>query len=287
MIPDPNSASLSSAFSMQKRRNVIVFSIVLGLALVGVVVYAMKATGVVGASANVASGKSLQAQGATPDARMLQAQGSNAQSVLAMPGQSQGQVLQQGAQLPPGMPADILAYLKHVEKCESMKGEVARQQLAQLAILQTKAGTFGAGMGMEDMINQIDDKNDKDPRDYIKEEAKHIPVDWNALSRYFRSVRPPRECEKLALNFEHATGELSGVYTDIIETVNASFSNTSNPQEAIAKLQGIKSNHRTDIDDQYLAADKEVAVICNRYNVRKWFSIAPDVNLGGVLGAQK
>jgi hypothetical protein len=284
MTPQQPPVPISDAFALQKRRNVIAFSIVLGLALTGAVVYAVKATGALGASAETAGNKSLQARGAVPDATLLRAQGANTQSVLAAPGATQAPVMQQQAQAPAQMPADVLAYLKHVEKCEQMKAEVARQQLARLAVLQTKASTFGAGMGMEDMINQVDDKNDKDPRDYIKDQSRHMPADWDALSRYFRSVRPPRECEKLALSFDKATSELSGVYSDIIEVVNSSFSDTANPQGAIAKLNAIRSNHKVDIDGEYSTADKEVAVICNRYNTRKWFTVAADVGLGGVLG---
>ncbi len=287
MIPNPMPGSLIDAFSVQKRRNVIVFSVVFALSLVGALVYGLKAGGIIGARGDQASGKTLQASGVQPDGRILTARGQDTAAVFATPGRAQAPVLQQPAAAAPGMPQDVLDYLRHVEKCENFKAQLARKQEAQLMVLLTKAQGLGAGSGLEDIINQEESKNDKSPTEFAKTQSKDLPLDWDSLLVYFRSVRPPRECEKLALNFAHATGEVAGQFRDIMGMLDAGPDGIPNPQDMIAKLNGLKADHKKDIDDRYSVADGEVGAICQRYNTRKWFTVERNPGSGGLLGGMR
>jgi hypothetical protein len=187
--------------------------------------------------------------------------------------------MQQGATAPLGMPADVLAYLRHLEKCENAKVEISGDQSAEVKVLMTKMQALGAGMGMMNPYDQSGDDKDVEPADYAKGKILDFRPRWQRLLDYFRSVRPPRECEQLAYDFDRATGEVPGMMGDLSDILNGQL----DPAAALKKLEKFQNSSYSEIDRYYGRADEKLGQICQKYNTSKWFNIKTDVGGGSLL----
>lgn len=183
----------------------------------------------------------------------------------------------------PVMPADVEAWLKHLEECEKRKVEIAGDQTAEAMVLIPKMQALGAGMGMMDPIDQSSDNpGDKDPGSYAKGKVEDFRPRWDELIQFFNSVPPPEECKPLAADYERALGEVPGMMGDIGDVLNTV---SSDPSAALQKMKKIQGGSYGDIDRYFARSDQKLGTICQKYDHSKWFNIKTDVSGSTPLSA--
>lgn len=225
----------------------------------------------------------------------LSKQGQRAPDVLARQSALPPPTLaKQGVAPPPAlekerlrMPADIRAYLEHVERIERKRADLSKRCLGTLfAVLP--AAQQGLGLqGLKDLVAGAQDpENAPEPKtgvDEVKERAGTMRGQWDALNREFASVAPPAECAGLADSYGRTLRETGAEISDILDTVATA---SDDPSKAVAGLEAMKGQSKG-IDQTGTQADREVGRICDKYETRKWFGISSDFGAGGdLLGMQ-
>lgn len=262
---------MQSDFDSQRRKGMIVASIVAGVVVV------------LGAFAGFKAFGNLGAQGGSPDPS-LQVSGRGPKQVLQVNSKLPAPVLNKGDErkAPLTMPADVLDWLKHLERCEAMKIEITGDQQAEAMTYLTKLNTLGAGIGLTDPYDQSSDgEEDKGPETYTKGKILDMRPRWMELIRFFNSKKPPAECLPLANDFNQAIGEIPGMAGDLADVLN---SVSSDPQAALQKVQKMKNQSNGGIDRYFARADEKLGRICKKYDTNKWFNIKTDIG-GGMLSS--
>ncbi len=269
--------AVAADFEAQKRRTRWTAAGIGAAALVAAL-FGAKALGILrlgGAS----SDPGIRIAGKGP-ASALQMPGNVAPPPLQLPGRSDPPPLQQAA-VRKQMPADVEAWLKHLEKCEREKVTISGDQMAEALVLMQKMQALGAGMGMMDPYDQSQGGDeDKSPGDYAKGKVMDFRPRWQQLVDFFNSVPPPDECKPLAADFNRALSEVPGMMGDIGDVLN----NVSNdPSKALQEANKLKGGSYGDIDRYFARADQKLSDICSKYDHNKWFNIKADVSGGSPL----
>jgi hypothetical protein len=266
-------ASLQQDFDAQRRRNTTIGAIVGAIALLVAVFFGVRAF------------NNLRAQAGTPDRNVLNAPAKGPNRVLEARGTNGPPVLNKNDSkpVPLTMPPDVLAWLKHLEKCEAMKVAISGDQAAEVSVMMQKMGVLGAGMGLMDPYDQSQEgEGDKEPSGYAKGKILDLRPRWEQLITFFNSVPPPAECKPVADDFNRAIGEIPGMMGDLADVLNTA---ASDPQNALKTVKKLQNTSYGDIDRYFGRCDQKVSQICNKYNMNKWFNIKTDVLAGGMMGA--
>ncbi|MGE0001878.1 MAG: hypothetical protein AB7F50_04005 [Fimbriimonadaceae bacterium] len=213
--------------------------------------------------------------------------------------QTPGDALRSGAEVPPPvlrtegspgialedrqktMPADVRAWLEHLERAERRRVSLATDQLsAAMVSLATLQGLGGAEKMLQDLLT--DDPTGPDPEPPttgVVEDAASGESDWRALRKEFDQLPPPAECVPIRNAYVRALAETAAM---IAEIRGAIASASSDPQAAIAALNKLKGTSSGRIDVAAGEADRGVGEVCSRYSTPKWFSVNEDVG-GGAM----
>ncbi len=274
----PRPAGVAADFEAQRRRNRLMV-VGAGAAALVAAFFGARAFG-------------LLRLGASSPKPALQVRAEGPGASLQLPARVAPPNLQVGASRKQ-MPADVEAWLKHLEKCEKEKGEISSNQIAQAMVLTQKMQALGAGIGMLNDSGQLDPGSDdnKEPGAYAKDKVLDFRPPWDRLVAFFNSVPPPEECKPLASDFNRALGEVPGTMGDLANLFNSA---SSNPTEALKQANGMKNGSAADIDRYFGSADVKLGAICSKYDAPKWFEIKSDVggsplsmfgNVGGASGS--
>lgn len=264
--------ALQQAYDTQKKRNLIIAAIVGVIALIVLIFFGLKASGALGIS------------GTNPQSKLLSSNGSLGGPVMSKLGNLTPPVMEQNAQKPPDvqMPDDVYNWLKHLEKCEAMKVEIAGDQAADVQLWMQKFQVLGPGMSMMDPYDQSSDNpEDKAPGSYASGKIKDMRPKWDELLTFFRSVPPPQECVPIADDFDRAIREIPGMMGDLSDVLNAA---DTDPNDAMKRVKKMQNGSYGDIDRYFDRCDQKVGAICMKYKTNKWFNIKGDVVAGGMMG---
>lgn len=187
---------------------------------------------------------------------------------------------------PPGakMPADIEAWLRHLQKIEQRRQRLTMRQLGEM----TAAMASFQLSGIESLIEEVttdpmgETEGNTQPADRAKSTLEDVRAEWRTLIQDFGSVAPPEECIPIRQQFDTALGETSGMISDLTEVLEQA-ANGGNPQELVGQLSLMKGSSKN-IDKAGEQTDALVQEICDKYETRKWFDIASDIGTGGLLG---
>lgn len=219
----------------------------------------------------------LQALGLAPSPPVLQV--------------SRGQtppLIQAGVRPGKTMPADIRAWLEHLERVEQHRVEVARKQLTEIAVAGTLAKVGGADEYLRSLAG-LDDPGSQEPQqphESLKEQVEAMRRAWAELVAELNKPPPPPRCATLALDYERMLRETRGMIFDVIQILSDPMGDQSQQADLIARLAQLKGKSKSRIDDVGRRCDRELGAICDEFETRKWFSIAEDIGGdSGILGA--
>ena len=202
--------------------------------------------------------------------------------------QPQGPTIQVGDK----MPADVRAWLLHLEKTEQQRHQMTTTQLSSLMTQLT--GLSGGALNdlTAEAYGEESTGQNYDPqkREALKGETEAKRTSWRSLNQFFNSKQPPAECVPIKNSYEQCLGETSAMMMDILAQLEKS---QEDPQGAINALMGMMGTSAGKIDVAAKQSDGLVGQVCHKYDTYKWFSISGDIGgglglglggLGGMLG---
>lgn len=179
------------------------------------------------------------------------------------------------------MPADVRAWLEHLERTERKRVAMATDQLSSAMVtLATLQGLGGAEKILEGLLTEDPAGSDpKPPTADVASGAAEGEAQWRSLRTEFDTLPPPTECVPVRNAYVRALSETASMIGEIRGLVASA---SSDPAAAIAALNKLKGTSSERIDVAAGEADRGVGEICARYDARKWFSVNKDVG-GGPL----
>jgi hypothetical protein len=234
--------------------------------------------------AALSSGNSQQALS------LMQATGSNSAPTMqtAPPTQPPPTMQAQSAPATPilesakGMPDDVRNWLEHLHRTEDTRIALAATQLqdAVKTLVGLQAGDITHGLDDEDNSSQEAEKKKHDERAQgVGNNIGNMQQAWKTLLSAFDSVPTPAECVAAKRNYDQVISQTGSMIMDIVAQIRAS---TKDPQAAVSALTAMQGKSKSQIDVPARATDQNVATICRRYDVTKWFDIQGDVGGGSM-----
>ncbi|HUV05402.1 MAG TPA: zinc ribbon domain-containing protein [Armatimonadota bacterium] len=195
--------------------------------------------------------------------------------VPPLPGAPQPSVLKTDVKNPPldikkqekpAPPADVVAYLEHLKRVEKMRQDVTAKELNDLVAkapdLIAKAFPFDE-----------DFEESTAPRE-LTGQASRYTQEWQQISAYFLSARPPGACAVLAGKYYDAMREFIVFMGKFQEATN---------KLDLAKLKDIKRD-QVSVDERLDASDQELGRVCDQYGIEKSFAIRSDTGQTPITG---
>ncbi len=193
-------------------------------------------------------------------------------------------VTQAAAEVPPEMPPDVLEWLKHLERVEGLRKDMATRQIAGLLTsLAMLSGVGGTEEIMRGLLDGDDNALEQTPSQEVSDQASVKRNEWRLLIEDFDSLPPPTECVPIRNAYAQAIGETKIMIVEVLDAISQAG---DDPKLAITSLQKLKGTSAARIDTAARQTDDLVREICDRYRKRKWFDVTADIggNMGGVLG---
>lgn len=181
------------------------------------------------------------------------------------------------------MPAHILDWLKHLERCERRKVDIAGAEMSSIGVLSAFGSIGGIRPGD---FNDPEAAIDKMPGKEEHEKTESFAAQWDELIGFFDSKPAPNECLPIRNSYDQHIGEVKaylGQIRDIFASLGTDSENIELMQQKLEQCRRMLQDNKSAIDVAGKDADKEVQAICDKYGVRKWFSINSDVG-GGLSG---
>ncbi len=190
--------------------------------------------------------------------------------------------LMQAAPTDTPMPADVRAWLEHLQRIEAKRAAMTADQIGDMLVFMTGLQSSKVTDAIAGILGEDDELGTPKPTasENLTNKADETRSAWRALMEEFRRMPPPAECVPIATSYDETLGETSAMMVEILEALEGS---QENPQAAIAALTKMQGTSATRIDTIAKDADRRLGEICDRYKTRKWFSIASDVG-GGMMG---
>jgi hypothetical protein len=179
------------------------------------------------------------------------------------------------------MPADVRAWLEHLERIERQRVAISQRQLGAMMVELATAQGAGAAEALRALANPDPDAPESaPPAERFGGRIETLKAEWRLLVEEFNSLPPPRECAPVRNDYDQALRETGAMMLDVLDAIEMA---STDPAGAVQKLTAMKGTSARRIDAAAESADRGVSEICERYGVRKWFTITGDVG-GGLLG---
>ena len=166
----------------------------------------------------------------------------------------------------PGPPVEVVAYLEHLKRVEKMRQDVTAKELNDLVAkapdLIAKAFPFDENF-----------EESSAPRE-LTGQASRFTQEWQQISAYFLSVRPPEACRLLASRYYDALREFV-IFMGKFQEATGKLD--------LAKLKDIKRD-QVSVDQKLNGADQELAQVCNQNGMEKTFTIQSDTGQTPITG---
>jgi hypothetical protein len=177
------------------------------------------------------------------------------------------------------MPADILAWLQHLERTEAERNRISHSQIGAVSAALAKMSLGGAEKMLGELLGGDDQAPIQTPTQDVANSISAKQQEWDQLQAFFQSVPPPPACISIAQNYGQA---LAGTRQMMLELLTAIARADQSPEQAIAALSAMRGSSSERIDRAANEADNGLAAICAQYDAPKWFSVKGDIGTGAM-----
>ncbi|MCH8978407.1 MAG: hypothetical protein IH945_04085, partial [Armatimonadetes bacterium] len=159
------------------------------------------------------------------------------------------------------MPADVRAWLEHLERTEDERVRLSKKQLGDM--MAQMMGMAMGGSAVRDQLAELSGEEPKgagqnyDPsqRSQVESDTQDLRRSWRELNTYFNSAQPPRECVPIKNAYEQCLGETSAMMLDIMGALEESH---GDPTGAIGTLMQMMGTSEAKIDVAAKLSDRQV-----------------------------
>ncbi|MGQ9882138.1 MAG: hypothetical protein ACUVSV_14975 [Armatimonadota bacterium] len=188
--------------------------------------------------------------------------------------QAQAEAPQQEPQKSP--PADIIDYLKHLQRIEAQRQAMQRDLTP----------AFNAFVNAVAMRATIDEQEMQQRMSAVQQAPQDYSQKWGQLSQLFESRTPPPACQPLHESYRKMLASTIAYTTKVYLALQQAQTDPNAALQALSQMQGTAS---TDVDAQILQANYELQQILDKYDLRRYFPgfvISGDggLNLRSILG---
>jgi len=244
----------------------------IGAAIILLLLFGLKATGVLNFGQKPPDLSTLTARGQLPNTNLLSAEGKGSKPSL------------QATQIT--MPKDLYDWLEHLRRCEQKKEAITGEQNQQLRELQSEMQGADGLTSAEDVQKMSDpDYNSFPTLDKATAMLNQLQPDWVALKKRFDSVPPPEECKPIAQAYDDGLQSIIDTFASIEKIVGGiDLTSKGSIQGSADDVKDIGLHHRRGIDGNFEDTDNLVQDICDKYQTRKWFKIDAHGGSAGLMG---
>lgn len=264
----------TGALVAKKQRNAVLLSIAVVITVLAAFA-GMAASGLIKIG-GAAPPPGLSAKAGATDS-MLTRPGDEPEAMLTRPAEEKAPALVESG--PISMPADVRAWLEHLERIEKKKNDLHVDQ-SDTAKMAAKMLEGAGGITSIEDVNTLTDPDAAMPdmRGDVTAMFEELKQPWVALRAEFqRGPRVPAECAGLAATYSAALANIPSTIdqlTGIVSGFNPQDSNAQSLAErARSAARGVGRNHKGSVDGSFSQADELLETICEKYNTRKWFDI--------------
>ncbi len=188
------------------------------------------------------------------------AEASPGATVLA-PAEAKPPVVVQQPDTTQPFPADIDDYLKHVKETERRKIVLISKELGNALQNKAKADSLHASID--------GDTYNKDNKEITKGYAD-TSAEWNDLTVFFNSKTPPQPCIELRDKYLSQLGKIESMFANVRVLFNKGMNGDGS---VLPELTANMTKWSQDADEANRIADDALASICDKYRLRKDFTI--------------
>jgi len=271
-VPQSYAPHAAMAIPTDVRKRNTWLAVGVAAALILILLFGLKATGVLNFGQKPINQATLTAKGQLPDTNLLQAQGSGTQPTL------------QSSRIT--MPQDLYDWLEHLRRCEQKKQAITGEQDQQLRELQSEMQGASGLTSADDVQKMTDpDYNSFPTLDKATAMLNQLQPDWVALKKRFDSVPPPEECKPIAQAYDGALQNIIDTFASVEKIVSGvNLTDKSQIQKSADDVKDVGLHHRRGIDGSFQDTDDLVQQICDKYQTRKWFKIDAHGGSAGLMG---
>lgn len=165
-------------------------------------------------------------------------------------------------------PADIIDYLKHLQRIE----------LQRQAMQRDLTPAFNAFVNAMAMRATLDDQEFQQRMGAVQQAPQDYSQRWVQLSQLFESKQPPPACQALHESYRKMLASTIAYMTKVYLALHQAQTDPNAALQVLSQMQGTAS---ADIDTQILQANLELQQVLDRYDLRKEF---PGFTISGDSG---
>ncbi len=155
-------------------------------------------------------------------------------------------------------PADIIDYLKHLQRVEAQRQAMQRDLTP----------AFNAFVNAVAMRATIDEEEFQRRMSSVQQAPQDYSQKWSQLSQFFESRQPPPACQPLHEAYRKMLSATIAYMTKVYLALEQAQTDPNAALQALSQMQGTAS---TDVDTQILQANFELQQILDKYDLRRYF----------------
>jgi hypothetical protein len=218
-----------------------------------------------------------------PDQRSLEAVGTGPDSTLQIHSSGSPPSLQAVKKT---MPKDIYDWLEHLARIERKKQALtARQEEEAMDLIRELKGTNGLSSTADVDFWTSPDSTELPVVNKASSVMREMQPEWEDLVKEFESVPPPPECVKLRDEYDAALAAIPEQMKQLDQVLGSvSMTDQDKSRDSQTNAREVGRNSRRKIDGSFTKSDSMVQSICDLYETKKWFKIDAHGGSTGILG---
>lgn len=182
----------------------------------------------------------------------------------------------------PPDPADVIDYLKFLKEIERQRIATQRSNVSE-ALKQSSRLT--AGNLIAEMSDNPDERHNQDYANFQASLSK-IAADWQALSSRFLTKPAPQSCAALRDKYYDLLGKTNAAIGVVLNSMSKALGGDAGAAlDALTGIEGSGAGSASkSVSEACIAADDELAAVCEKFKLRKDFDIRDDLGSGNLLG---